>query len=299
LNPEAVPCFNGDVSGDAINLGENSQYSVVQGNTISNWGNAGVSSRADFVVIKDNTISINNDEGEPRLTKSGDSVLIQGIGNQVISNVITNSNKAGIDVRFLQVQEETDGKDCDQIYTGGFNIIRSNLVTTSTVDNCFKIRTNNNVVVSNTAKFSATKSGFNIDRDKEAVKNDCIHGGNGNYIADNVSSGNSESGFKFEKTNNNVIVRNTATGNVKYGLQQEVEEVADEVRGLANILAGNVATGNGLFDIAETGSKSSQNCTQNAYVGNGGPPGSVTDGDPSCTLGEQIDLSLIDYIERD
>merc|ERR1712161_90309 len=111
-------------------------------------------------------------------------------------------------------------------------------------------------------------------------KGDCDRGGNRNYLADNMS-------------NNNVVVRNTATGNKEEGFVLAVEEVIGEVRGLANIVAGNVATGNEVGrDFHEKGDDTLGECTQNAYIGNMAT--SKTDADPSCMLGEQIDLSLQD-----
>jgi len=286
LNPEKVPCFNGNVSGDAIDIGENSRYSVVQGNTISRFGDDGLTCRGDFNVIMGNTISIDEGEESPRITKSEDGITIRGVGNQVIGNTILNTIKNGINVKFT---EDADEDDCDQIFTGGFNIIRSNEIKGSVDGKGMKIGSDNNFIVFNSVESTIADAGFNID------KGDCDRGGNRNYMADNMSHNNAEAGFRIEETNNNVVVRNTATGNTEEGFVLEVEEVEDEVRGLANIVAGNIATGNESGrDFREKGDDTLGDCTQNAYIGNMAT--SSTDADPSCTLGEQIDLSLQDEV---
>jgi len=292
LNTDTVPCFNGDVSGDAIDIGEDSRYSVVQSNIISNYGDDGISCRGDFNVIRDNKVSI--DDNSPRTSKSEDAITVRGVGNQVIDNKISNSIKDGIDVKFNE-----DDDNCNQTFTGGFNIIRSNDVEAAVDGKGIKIGSNNNFVVLNKVESNIEDEGFNVDN------GDCKIGGNRNYMADNVSNNNDGDGFKIEETNNNVIVRNTATGNKKGGFVLEVKEESSsssdssdegdegEIRGLANILAGNIATENESGkDIREKGKASKGDCSQNAYIGNIAT--SDTDADPFCTLGEQIDLALQD-----
>ena len=276
-DPSAVPCFNGDVSGDGIDIGEGSQYSVVYNNVIKNFGDDGLSCRGNYNIIKDNDVYI--DEFNPRTSKSEDGITALGFGNQIIGNMIQNTNKDGIDIKF---NEKDD--DCDQEFTGGFNIIRSNKVKAPADGKGIKIGSNNNFIVSNSVESVQNDAGFNIDT------TDCDIGGNRNYLADNISANNAEAGFKIEETNNNVIVRNTATDNKEEGFVLSVEEVSGEVRGLANILAGNNASGNGDGpDFNEKGDDA-VDCTQNAYIGNNAP--SIADADPACMLGEAIDLQL-------
>merc|ERR1712161_82235 len=201
-DPSAVPCFNGDVSGDGIDIGEGSHNSVVYNNVIKNFGDDGLSCRGNYNIIKGNDVSI--DDFNPRTSKSEDGITARGFGNQIIDNMIQNTNKDGIDIKFNE-----DDADCDQEFTGGFNIIRSN-----------------------TVKAPADGKGIKIG------------------------------------SNNNFIVSNTATDNKEEGFVLSVEEVSGEVRGLANILAGNNASGNGDGpDFNEKGDDA-VDCTQNAYIGN-------------------------------
>merc|ERR1712238_25063 len=245
-DPSAVPCFNGDVSGDGIDIGEGSHNSVVYNNVIKNFGDDGLSCRGNYNIIKGNDVSI--DDFNPRTSKSEDGITARGFGNQIIDIIRSNTVKA-----------PADGKG-------------------------IKIGSNNNFIVSNSVESVQNDAGFNIDT------TDCDIGGNRNYLADNMSANNAEAGFKIEETNNNVIVRNTATDNKEEGFVLSVEEVSGEVRGLANILAGNNASGNGDGpDFNEKGDDA-VDCTQNAYIGNNAP--SIADADPACMLGEAIDLGI-------
>merc|ERR1712238_229548 len=283
-DPSAVPCFNGDVSGDGIDIGEGSHNSVVYHGAIKNFGDDGLSCRGNYNIIKGNDVSI--DDFNPRTSKSEDGITARGFCNQIIDNMIQNTNKDGIDIKFNE-----DDADCDQEFTGGFNIIRSNTVKAPADGKGIKIGSNNNFIVSNSVESVQNDAGFNIDT------TDCDIGGNRNYLADNMSANNAEAGFKIEETNNNVIVRNTATGNKEEGFVLAVEEVIGEVRGLANIVAGNVATGNESGrDFREKGDDTLGDCTQNAYIGNMATSNTDTDADPLCMLGEQIDLSLQDTL---
>merc|ERR1712238_600158 len=112
----------------------------------------------NYNIIKGNDVSI--DDFNPRTSKSEDGITARGFGNQIIDNMIQNTNKDGIDINFI---------------------------------------------VSNSVESVQNDAGFNIDT------TDCDIGGNRNYLADNMSANNAEAGFKIEETNNNVIVRNTAT----------------------------------------------------------------------------------------
>ena len=281
-NPSAIPCFNGDVSGDGIDIGEGSQFSVVRNNVIKNFGDDGLSCRGNYNIIIKNDVSIT--EFTPRTSKSEDGITTRGFNNQVIDNIIQNTNKDGIDVKFNE-----DDNDCDQEFTGGYNIISFNEVKAPADGKGIKIVSNNNFVVLNKVESVQNDAGFNIDT------SDCDIGGNRNYLADNQSTGNAEAGFKIEETNNNVVVRNTATGNQEEGFVLAVEEISGEIRGLANILAGNNASGNEAGrDFRQKGDDAVA-CTQNAYIGNVAPS---TDEDatstPACTLGEPINLQLQD-----
>jgi parallel beta-helix repeat protein len=280
VNPSAIPCFNGDVSGDGIDIGEGSQFSVVSNNNIKNFGDDGLSCRGNYNVIINNDVSIT--EFTPRTSKSEDGITSRGVGNQVINNIIQKTNKDGIDVKFNE-----DDNDCGQKFTGGYNIISFNEVKAPADGKGIKIGSNNNFVVSNNVESAQNDAGFNIDT------SDCDIGGNRNYLADNTSTGNAEAGFKIEETNNNVFVRNTATDNEEEGFVLAVEVISGEIRGLANILAGNNASGNEAGrDFREKGEDSAVDCTQNAYIGNNAP--STEDASPSCILGEKIDLQLQD-----
>merc|ERR1740124_1665573 len=135
--------------------------------------------------------------------------------------MIQNTNKDGIDIKFNE-----DDADCDQEFTGGFNIIRSNKVKAPADGKGIKIGSNDNFAVSNSVESVQNDAGFNIDT------TDCDIGGNRNYLADNTSADNAEAGFKIEETDNK-----------EEGFVLAVEEVSGEVRGLANILAGNNASG--------------------------------------------------------
>jgi parallel beta-helix repeat protein len=278
-NPSAIPCFNGDLSGDGIDIGEGSQFSVVRNNDIKNFGDDGLSCRGNYNVIINNDVSIT--EFTPRTRKSEDGITTRGFSNQVVDNIIQNTNKDGIDVKFNE-----DDIDCDQEFTGGYNIIRFNEVKAPADGKGIKIVSNNNFVVSNNVESVQNDAGFNIDT------SDCDIGGNRNYLADNTSTGNAEAGFKIEETNNNVFARNTATGSQEEGFVLAVEAISGEIRGLANILAGNNASGNEAGRDFRQKDDDAVACTQNAYIGNNAP--SSEDATPVCTLGEPINLQLQD-----
>jgi len=104
-------------------MGEKSQYRVARNNKISNFGDDGLSCCGDFNIIRDNSLTVDD---SPRTSKSEDGITIHGIGNQVIGNKVLRTNKDGIEVKFNE--DEDDGNNCTQIFTGGFNIICSNKV---------------------------------------------------------------------------------------------------------------------------------------------------------------------------
>jgi len=274
-NPDAVPCFNGDVSGDGIDLGEDSQYSVVSDNTIVNYGDDGISCRGSFNVIRGNSVFL-DELLSPRTSKSEDAIIIRGIGNQVVGNNVARSTKDGIDIKF---NEDDDEENCGNEFTGGFNVIRSNSIIEPSKGKGIKIGSNGNFVVLNSVENAQDDPGFQIS------KGDCDVGGNGNYLADNVSSNNVKAGYDIKEANNNVLVRNVATENQKEGFV-----IAMEMRGLANIVAGNTAAGNSP-DFREKGDGIDDGCTLNAFIGN--VASGDNDADPTCLLGDQIDLSLV------
>ena len=268
---------NSDESGDGIDIGELSQYSVVRGNTITQYGDDGVSCRGDYNIIRGNTIDgeapQNNNKGRPR---SEDGITIQGRGNQIIGNTIRKTQSDGIEIK---VQ--------------GFNILRSNTIIGTVEGKGMKIGSSNNVVVFNTVTATTQNTGFLIER-----------GGNQNYVADNRSHQNAQTGFTMQETNNNVLVRNTATENHAAGFVVVVGKVKGTLGGLAHIVAGNTATNNNnnasgggrVVDFQELGNQSRGDCTQNAYLGNRATTTAAAD--PSCLLlgGDTVDLSLQDDV---
>jgi hypothetical protein len=194
-------------------------------------------------------------------------------------------------------------------YTGGYNLIVSNTVSGMEDGKGFKIRSNYNTVILNTAENTGgDNSGFNVD------KGDCAKydsedgpgepeggplfvGGLYNYLGYNTAENNGGSGFDIE-SNSNTVVFNTANYNGQNSNGEDgagfylayKEAKTDGSRkeyGFNNILAKNYAQDN-FIDATIPREidylvKDDTNCTLNSFADNTGADNTGGVFSPPCT----------------
>jgi len=170
-------------------------------------------------------------------------------------------------------------------YTGGYNLIVSNVVSDMDDGKGFKIRSDYNTIIRNTAQNTGgDNSGFNVDKgDCAKEESPLFVGGLYNYLGYNVATNNGGSGFDIE-SNSNTVVFNEANNNgqnsggedgagffIKY--KDAVMDVQEEY-GFNNILAKNQAQNNYIdetaSDIVDYLVEGDDSCGLNSFADNNG-----------------------------
>ena len=218
---------------------------------------------------------------------------------------------SGFDIKYNEPDNEPTPEDItgmcpggsEDDYTGGYNLIVSNVVDGMEDGKGFKIRSDYNTIIRNTAQnIGGDNSGFNVDKGDCAKYDDedgpglgpLFVGGLYNYLGYNVATDNGGSGFDIE-SNSNTVVFNVANSN---GQNSEGEDGAgfyigykdakiDGSRkeyGFDNIIAKNEAQGN-LIDatapeIVDYLVEGDDSCDLNSFADNNG-----TVFMPNCTEG--------------
>ena len=217
---------------------------------------------------------------------------------------------SGFDIKYDEPDNEPTPEDItgmcpggsEDDYTGGYNLIVSNVVDGMEDGKGFKIRSDYNTIIRNTAQNTGgDNSGFNVD------KGDCAKydnedgpgsgplfvGGLYNYLGYNVATNNGGSGFDIE-SNSNTVVFNTANTNGQnsedgedgagFFIGYKDANGSRKEYGSSNILAKNEAQDNLLIDaaveIVDYFVDGDDSCDLNSFADNNG-----TVFMPNCTKG--------------
>ena len=217
----------------------------------------------------------------------------------------------GFDIKYDEPDNEPTPEDItgmcpggsEDDYTGGYNLIVSNVVSDMDDGKGFKIRSDYNTIIRNTAQNSGgDNSGFNVDKGDCAKYDDedgpglgpLFVGGLYNYLGYNVATDNGGSGFDIE-SNSNTVVFNVANSNGQnsggedgagfyIGYKDAKTDGSRKEYGFDNILAKNEAQDN-LIDatapeIVDYLVEGDDSCELNSFADNNG---SVFM--PNCTMG--------------
>ena len=221
---------------------------------------------------------------------------------------------SGFDIKYDEPDNEPTPEDMtgmcpggsEDDYIGGYNLIVSNVVDGMDDGKGFKIRSDYNTIIRNTAQNTGgDNSGFNVDKGDCAKIDDAIDGdgpglgplfvgGLYNYLGYNVATNNGGSGFDIE-SNSNTVVFNVANSNGQnsggedgagfyIGYKDAKTDGSRKEYGFDNILAKNEAQDN-LIDatapeIVDYLVEGDDSCDLNSFADNNGAVFM-----PNCTMG--------------